>query len=283
MQKKNDFLTRRFWSRFSIHAFAVIGVIALVLDVWNEAFPEAELVGGWLLLLGIVLTAGIVGLVRSWPKPIEVSFSAPRTAIRVVEGDLFDEPGHVVIGTCDTFDTETPSIIAKGSLQGQALERFYGGDVKELDRQILHALGGRNPSARIDKPGKQEKFGVGTVAALKQSGRYLFLLAYSEMNEKNEARSTADALWSSLSSLWQEVSVHGNGTSVSIPVIGGGMSRMSQILPAQDSIRFIALSFMMASRKERVCDELRIIVRQSDYAKLDRLELQAFLSSLRSS
>jgi hypothetical protein len=37
---------------------------------------------------------------------------------------------------------------------------------------------------------------------------------------------------------------------------------------------------MLASRRERVCDELRIVVRPSEYEKLDRLELQAFLDSL---
>ena len=283
MQSRSDFLTRRFWGRFSVHAFAAIGVIALVWDVWNAAFPKADLPSGWPVLAGVVLAAGTYGLVSSWPRPIEVSFGAPNTTIRVIEGNLFDEPGHIVVGASDTFDTRTPSIIAKTSLQGQALDKFYGGDVEEFDRQISHALTGIIPSAQIHKPGKQQKYEIGTVAPIKQSGRFLFLLAYSEMNERNEARSSADALWASLSCLWRAVSVHGNGTPVSIPVIGGGMSRMSQILPAQDSIRFIALSYMMASRKERVCGELKIIVSPNEYAKLDRLELQAFLSSLRSS
>jgi len=83
--------------------------------------------------------------------------------------------------------------------------------------------------------------------------------------------------------LWSEVSIHANGGSVSIPVIGGGQARLSSVLPAQDSIRLIALSFMFASRKEKVCDELRIVVRECDYGRLDRLEIQSFLSSLRPS
>jgi len=70
---------------------------------------------------------------------------------------------------------------------------------------------------------------------------------------------------------------------VAISVIGGGQARLAQILPAQDSIRFIALSFMLASRREKICDELRIIVRPAEYKRLDRLELQSFLSSLRPS
>ena len=70
---------------------------------------------------------------------------------------------------------------------------------------------------------------------------------------------------------------------VSVPVIGGGQARLASVLPAQDSIRLIALSSMFASRTKKVCDELRIVVHPNDYEKLDRMELQSFLSSLRPS
>jgi hypothetical protein len=103
------------------------------------------------------------------------------------------------------------------------------------------------------------------------------------MNERNEARGTVDGLWRSLTNLWIEVRAHTNGEPVAIPVIGGGQSRLSQILPAQDSVRFIALSFMLASRHERVCDRLDIVVRKQDVEVLDMPELQAFLTSLHES
>ena len=80
-----------------------------------------------------------------------------------------------------------------------------------------------------------------------------------------------------------EVSRTANGTAVAIPVIGGGQSRLSQVMPAQDSIRFIVMSFMFASRTKKVCDQLRIVVHPREFDRLDRLELQAFLSSMRPS
>ena len=70
-----------------------------------------------------------------------------------------------------------------------------------------------------------------------------------------------DGIWRSLDSLWKAVTAEANGGRVCIPVIGGGQSRLSQILPAQDSIRFIAMSFMLASRNEKICDELVIVAR----------------------
>jgi hypothetical protein len=132
----------------------------------------------------------------------------------------------------------------------------------------------------VEKEGKTERYLIGTVAALPQGPRRILFSAYTEMNDRNEARGTSDGIWRSMLSLWGAVSLYCNGEPVAIPVLGGGQARISQILPAQDSIRFIAFSFMLASRRERVCDELRIVVRPSEYEKLDRLELQAFLDSL---
>jgi len=43
------------------------------------------------------------------------------------------------------------------------------------------------------------------------------------------------------------------------------------------------LSFMFACRKEKVCDELAIVIRPQDYERLDRLEIQSFLTSLKPS
>lgn len=99
-----------------------------------------------------------------------------------------------------------------------------------------------------------------------------------ERSERNDGRHLAQ-----LDTLWREISVQANGGRVSIPVIGGGQSRLSQILPAQDSIRFTALSFILASRREKVCDELAIVVQPKEFEKLDRMEIQSFLRSLRPS
>jgi hypothetical protein len=237
---------------------------------------------GWLVACVVVISLTYGGY-RAWPRPIEESYSSPKTRIRLIKGDLFDQPGHLVIGMCTTFDTLTPHIIAKSSVQGQFLDRIFDGDVQQLDRHLKSALKPFQPVGVIEKQGKKQRYSIGTVATLREHARCFFCVAYTEMNEKNEARTTADGIWHSLQCLWKEISVQANGGRVSIPVIGGGQSRLSQILPAQDSIRFTILSFILASRHEKVCDELAIIVQPKEFEKLDRLEIQSFLKSLRPS
>lgn len=272
----------RFWRHFFLNFFACAGAISATLQFTNILFPAWTYFQGIHTLLAVILISLVVGLFLSWPRPIEAAYNAPNMRIRIIKGDILKQNEHLVVGTCDTFDTETP-IIAKESLQGQALDVLFGGDRRDLDEKLSAALHGKAIEGKIDKEGKTQLYGIGSVAVVKHGGRNIFFLAYCRMNQSNEARASIDDVWKSLLSLWGAISTHGNGKSVSIPVIGGGQARLSSVLPAQDSIRFIILSFMFASRKEKICDELRIVVRDRDYEKLDRLELQSFLSSLRPS
>lgn len=278
-----DLWTWRFWRHFLTRSFACLGGLSTVLQTSNVINPTVTVFQGMPFLLSVIAVSLIGGLIWSWPRPITQDYSAPKTKISIVKGDVLAEKAHLVIGTNDTFDTETPIIISKESLQGQALQVLYGGDLKELDAQLATALAGKPTVGTIAKAGKQTQYGVGAIATVKHASRLIFFLAYCEMDAHNTAHSTPDKVWKSLLLLWDEVSKKSNGGTVSIPVIGGGQARLSSIVPAQDAIRLTVLSFMFASRWAKVCDELRIVVRPEDYRKLDRLELQSFLSSLRSS
>ena len=101
------------------------------------------------------------------------------------------------------------------------------------------------------------------------------------MDRANKAHATADGLWRSLANLWSAVRDDSNGAPICIPVIGGGQSGLSPVLPAEDAIRFTILSFIIASRENFVCSELRIVALPELYERLNHLELQAFLSSLK--
>jgi hypothetical protein len=278
-----DFQTWRFWRHFLVRSFACLGGLSTVLQTSNVINPTITIFQGIPVLLAVVGLSLLGGLVWSWPRPITQDYNAPKTKITIVKGNIFDEKSHLVIGTNDTFDTETPNIISLNSLQGQALQVLYGSDLRDLDSQFAAALTGRTIIGTIAKAGKCDRYGIGTIVTLKQAARLVFFLAYTEMDANNNAYSNPDSIWKSLLALWEEVSQKANGGAVSMPVIGGGLARLSNILPAQDAIRLTLLSFMSASRGKKICDELRIVVRPSDYERLDRLELQAFLSSLRSS
>jgi hypothetical protein len=278
-----DLTKPRFLRRFATFSFSAFGALTAIASLVDVFAPGKLADIAWIVWPGIVLAvAG--GAIAAWPRPVQAVYSAPNTTIRLVEGDLFaDGTAHLVIGMADTFDTAAPHI-APESVQGQFLTRIYGNDAARLDEDISMALQGKPDIGAIaGKLGKTVRYALGTVATLRWPNRCFFLLSYTRMDARSSVETTTDGIWNSLSELWNEVRAVGNGGTVRMPIIGGGQSRISPLLPAQDAIRFTVLSFMLASRKAKVCDELVIVARPVDYAKLDRLELQAFFNSLRAS
>lgn len=279
----HDLLNRRFLLRAGTRFFAWIGVVAALGQVLDWAFGFSKH-GWWPWFVFAVAMVGLPWAIwRSFPRPIEEHYQASNTRIRVVKGDLLDfDTQHLVIPTCDTFDTAAP-IIASKSLQAQALSRIYGNDTTRLDADLGAALKNTAPAGTIAKQGKTVCYEVGTVAAIDHPNRKIYFVAIAKMNQNNNTQGTPDGLWISLNKLWEEITRSANGRPVYMPVIGGGMSRMSSIVPTQDSLRFTILSFIFASRQQRVCEELCIVLQPADYDRLDRLELQAFLTSLKPS
>lgn len=278
-----DVKTWRFWRHYLTKSFAILGSIVATIRIWLLFYPEhASLLSGK-AFLAAGLCSVIAGLILTWPRPIECEYSAPETKIKIKKGDIFGQDEHLVVGVCNTFDTKTPDIIERTSLLGQAIEKLYGSDYERLDIDLEGALRNKSPVGRLEKPGKQDLYEIGTVAVVNNQARKIFFSAYAQMDLNNSASSEIDTLTKSLFDLWQEVVAKGNCKPISITPWGGGPSRISSILPAQDSIRLIVLSFMFASRRKKVADQLTVVVPPSIFKKLDRLELQAFLSSLRSS
>ncbi|WP_409428973.1 macro domain-containing protein [Mycobacterium sp. SMC-11] len=284
MAVTRDLRNRRFWKSFATHLLSALGALATALTIIEIFFNDTlSRLGGWLFLL-VALAAFLYALRRSWPRPIEQHYSTPDTVIRLVTGDLFSQSTSLVIGMSDCFDVETPHIIRTDSVQGQFLSRVYRGDLRKLQSDLAEALAAETPiEVGVDKNGNTDRYGCGTVAAIRQHRTYYYCVAYTKMDERNNVSSTIGILWDAMEELWCEVRRHSNGEPVSVPIIGLGQSGLSTVLPIQDAIRFLILTFMFASRQERVCDELRIVVRAEDEKRVDMLEIQDFLTSLKRS
>ena len=278
-----DVRTARFWRILATQAFACLGLFAVVAGVLVLFWPDLFKDRGW-----IAFVVGLISLFyggwRAWPRPVQTKYGSPETLIRLVRGDLFEQhDSHLIIGVSDTFDTASP-YIAMESVQGKFLQRVYNSDIARLDADIERELLAVEPLGSIlGKSGKAVRYPLGTTLTLRESSRNHFLVAYTTMDEQSSASSTTDGVWHSLSELWKAVRVGSNGRKVCMPMIGGGLSKLSPVLPALDSVRFIALSFMLASRTRPVCSELAIVIPPQQYDALDHLEIQAFLNSLRPS
>lgn len=251
----------------------------------GQLFPRAFADPGPVTMVSLVFCLAY-GAFRSWPKQhVRRTFSLPDMSVSIVSGDVFDEPGHLVVGFSDTFDTCVAGgvVVNPDSLQGQLLRRRYNGDAPLLDKELDAGLREARPVAvedRADKPvGKLTRYKLGTVAVLGERPQLVFAVAYSRISNDCVAESSVEDLWFSLERLWDAIYRHGQHERVALPLIGYGLSRID-FLDAESLLRLLLLSFVTRSRQRRICRELRIVLRPEVFRQIDLREAEAFLGSL---
>lgn len=275
---------KRFLSKAAGKSLAILGGLSVGIGLFDIFFPDILSDAAWMIWLALGLSCAL-GVVLAWPQPLEFSYRSPRTVVRIISGDIFDPAAsneHLVIGVSTSFDTRSP-MVAAGSLQGQFLQRVYQNDADRLDSELSIALQEyEHLTEPIEGKGRGKLLGypIGTTAVLQAPSRTAFLVAYTKMDKDDHVSTDVDLVWESLTSLWDKIRVRGNATVVRMGVVGGGLANLSSTLPAMDAIRFQVLSFMLASRRERVSDGLTIVVRPEEYDNLDHAVLYDFLKSL---
>ena len=257
------------------------GAVQLYLTFWpDSSLPRAA---AFLTVVGLSVAGGVL---QSWPRNrVSHEFVHPGFRVTVVVGDLFEQPGHLVIGSNDVFDTDTRDdlLIVRSSVQGQFLHRVYGSETDRFDDDLDAALAATRP-VRVEergakRAGKLARYPLGTVAVLGSPQRRYFLSAYGTMRNDLTVGSGPDQIWSSLAALWHAIHLHARREAVAMPVIGSGLARIDSMDHAS-LIKLILLSFVTRSRRSVVCKELTIVVLPEDYVRVDMLELAAFLRTL---
>ncbi|MDN3249365.1 macro domain-containing protein [Streptomyces sp. ZSW22] len=205
----------------------------------------------------------------------------------VVRGDLFgQEDANLVVGFTDTFDTATDRdlVISRDSVQGQLVDRLFGGERKLLDDRLQAGLRAFTPvrtERHQDKPrGRRVRYPVGTTVPLPVDGRRVFAVAYSRLGNDLVARSSPDDLKASLERLWPAIARYGMYKPVAIPLIGAGLARVVELDRTQLLLMIVESFAAHCRRDPTTAPELRVVIRPAD---LERTDLSALGSYLRTS
>jgi Thoeris protein ThsA, Macro domain len=275
-----------FWrvgfKRLATTYLAVLGGLWLVLDFCTFFLPVLEELRGVNGFLAFLLISGVITIYLNRPGlSIKRELSAQDVTVEVVIGDIFNQDGHLVVGTNDVFDTELGDIIKRESVQGQFLERVYGGDKARLDRDIEAVLKTLQLNAKEDvqkKLGKRMRYPIGTIAALGNRNKKYFMVAFAEMDKDCVASSDGFNLWHSLNCLWGEVRAKGQGEKIVVPILGSGLSRTN--LNRRLLAKIIIMSFVVASRKQYVTKGLILVISPQDLDQVNVYNLEDFVTTV---
>lgn len=261
---RHIFLSWKTYARF----FEVVGalfVAAQIVDFFN-LYPNA--IHQPVVLYGMFAIAAVGGIAARFPvRRVRYRVPGKDYFIDVLIGDILDAPNGVVISTNSTFDTNlTTKLISPESLQGQFTTRYFQGDTSDLDRQIVKSLNGL-PYEQGVSPGKKRKYPLGTVAKVAADGKFFYLLAMADLNEKGNARTEERSFDAILNSLWEALREQGELGEIYVPIFGSGRGRIQ--IPRQKLIERIAQSFVYASQEAKLANRLVIVVADQDAKTYD--------------
>ncbi len=274
------FLKQMFGLRsFFPKLFASLTVIWLVVEP-IAVFKKVP--NSWYCYVALIALSFIFAVIWNWPKAIiKHRFKHNDLTVRVLKGDVMSAETNIVIGFCDTFDTEIGGIIKDKSLQGQFQRDIFQGDAAKLD-ELLGELLESEKRFSIHDPeklhGKQLRFPIGTTLSLKQ-GKQFFPLVYATMGNDLACIPTPPAdITTALFKLWDCVRRYGQNDTVAVPVIGSGPARTG--LSRTTLIKMIMLTFYTSHASKPVTRGLDIYVHPTDIEHVDFDAIKLFLKNM---
>ena len=246
---------------FLLGGFTAYGALWMVVDSLSEFFESAK-PGGWAGYSVFLAGAAIGGLYRAWPRRrVEFAIPGSGSTLEIRFGDIFDSGEIVVIPVNDFFDGELGDHVSENSLHGKFIEGVLGGQSQSFYDLTSEALAGVKPKEEgvTRSSGRCNRYGIGTVARVDVASRRYLLAALSHTDLLSlKASASLHDLWMCLAGVWNGVREHSSGRSVSVPLIGSGLSGVG--LHPRLLLDFLVTSFFYHNKEETVAKRVTLVL-----------------------
>lgn len=231
------------------------------------------------VILGIIAIAvTIIICISIWIKANkldEIQICIGESNVEVRFGDLFQEECKKVIAFNELFDTAVDNkIISETSLNGQYIKNITT-DIGALDRHISEDEHLKSHIIKKDvkrKKGKNIKYELGTIHVEND----YFLLAFSHVDQDNKSYLYIKDYVDCLLNFWNEVDIFYANQSVSIPLLGAGITRFEGCnnITEQELLDIILWTFKTSKIKFGTSSKLTIVLASDVRDKVNLFEIK---------
>ncbi|MBB6447058.1 macro domain-containing protein [Bacillus benzoevorans] len=210
-----------------------------------------------------------------------VTLNINNSTVRVKIGDIFEEEELKVISFNEYFDTCVDNkIISERTLNGIYIKQQVDA-VQELDYLIDtdKKLNEKITSINEDREvGKKKQYKLGTIF---QHGNYL-LTAFTKFDDNDRAYLYMNDYINFLINFWNEVDIVYGGRTVSIPLLGSGMTRFKEynMVSEQELLELLIWSFKVSRIKFTYPSHVSIVIHESIKDKINFYKLRSVENGL---
>ncbi len=211
----------------------------------------------------------------------EISIKVDATDVIIKEGDLFEEDGLIAVGFNEYFDTIVDNkIISERSLNGVFIQKILHDEVEPIDSFIENNIESSQKLELVSRArGKTQKFIIGTVCLYEE--KYI-LTAFAKFNDKNEARLTMPEYLEFLINFWDQVNSIYATRSVSVPIFGGGITRIKEhkSIPDEQLLKIMLWTFKISEMRFKHPAKLTIVVHPDKMKAINLHDIEGLSNGL---
>ncbi|MGE6593663.1 macro domain-containing protein [Bacillus mycoides] len=263
--------------RFNIKLTVISTVLSLLLI--GITIPD-----GWkvftVILLFITLFILYIGMWVYANRITKVELNINNSTVHIKLGNVFEADGLKVISFNEYLDTRVDdSLISSTSLNGQYINNIVT-DVSELnnlidtnqnlERKIIRTVDNR-------PLGNKKQYKLGTIF---KHNDYL-LTAFSKFDEDNRAYLSMNDYINCLMNFWNEIDIIQNGKTVTIPLLGSGITRFKEYpVTEQELLELLLWTFKISRVKFPYPAHITVLIQDEKRDKINFYKLRSFENGL---
>lgn len=258
-----------------LEVLSIIGLICSFAFIVITIPDCLKLLAGIALLSVLMVTYLIIWIIANCQNKTTLNINNSTLIIKT--GDIFEEDGLKVIAFNEYFDTQVDNrIIAESTLNGIFIKTKIN-DLNELDNLI-------NEDAHLNEKvldtnnnrlyGKKKRYSLGTVFQYKE----YVLTAFSKFDNENRAHLYMNEYINFLINFWNEIDIIYGGRSISIPLLGSGITRFKgfESVTEQELLELLIWSFKVSRIKFTYPSKVSIIIHESKKDKINFYNLKKY-------
>jgi len=254
---------------------SVIGLFTSIIFIFVDICEEYKTSIGFITLILLIITYIGIWIYANKRQVIKIKIN--NSEIEVKFGNLFTETADwKVIAFNEYFDTIVDDkIIAKNTLNGIFIEKFFKGNINELDSIIAKDKNlyfvDMNTKRLV---GKKKRYRLGSTCVVNE---YL-LTALAHFDDKNKAYITINDYINFLLYFWTEIDRVYAGKTVALPVLGSGITRFKgyENISDQELLELIIWTFKVSRVKFTYPSKVKIIVFAEKSDKINLIALKDY-------
>jgi hypothetical protein len=256
--------------------FRMLSIISLILSfisILIDINDKYKLVSSIVLIAFFIITYIVLWIKANLSSKVKIEIN--NSIIEVKVGDIFQEMELKVIAFNEYFDTKVDNkIISDRTLNGIYINRLVE-DVVELDNSIDSDECCNDKIIEINNSrrfGKKKKYKLGTIF---QNNDYL-LTSFSMFDNDNRAYLNMSDYVNFLLNFWNEVDIIYSGRSISIPLLGSGITRFKEynMVSEQELLELLIWSFKVSRIRFTYPSQVSIIIHESIKDKINFYNLK---------